>query len=201
VDAFQGHGSLPVKLEANGNKVAANLEWGADSKNFKIVGKASDPTASAAIEADLKAGRVPKFAFTVPVPMVTNAIRTAVLRAAYLLAFKCFGYEYARNDVIQVVRRRIMDRSLPFPQLETLVLQFQNCNIPYDEPHLLARVVVHDLEALLVVLRVRRATTSYLGAFLPSPVEVCNEFFEIMHKASIELDGQTLTIARESLFI
>jgi len=199
-DAFRGHGTLPTILKVNGNEVVANLEWRDGSKNFIVVGKASNPAASDAIQQEFKAGKVSEVNVTLHFGYAKNNFQTAVLRAAYLVIFKCFGYQYAKHDVVQVIRRRICDLSLQHPRLGSLILELRNCRPPYDEPHLVTRGNVNGVEFFLVIIRVRKATTTYLGAYLPVPGDRDEEFFHVMEQCAREHHGETLTIPATRIF-
>lgn len=199
-DALQGKGALSTKLNVNGKQVIANLKWGEDSNDFQIVGKASNPATWAAIQDEFKAGKVSKLRFTVLCGYARNNFQSAVMRAAYLVVFKCFGYEFAKNEVVQVIRRRITDRSLANPDLGSLVVELHDCTFPYDEPHVVVPGDVNGVAFFLVIIRVRKFTTSYVGAYLPVPQARSEEFFELMEQYSHEHDGDTLTIPIEGVF-
>src|SRR5262245_21356564 len=57
-EAFSGHGTIRTVLNINGNRIAANLEWGKDSKNFVVVAKATNPRTQEQVQAEFKAGAV-----------------------------------------------------------------------------------------------------------------------------------------------
>ncbi|MBI3469623.1 MAG: hypothetical protein HY000_42025 [Planctomycetes bacterium] len=200
MDALQGHGALTAELNVNGNVVAANLACGEVSKDFKIIGKASRRQAWEAIRDDMKAGRVSIMKFKLNLKYARNNFRTAVMRAACLVLFKCFGYEYAQHEVVQAIRRRICDRYLTRPRLETLILELRDCTLPHDQQHLIVQGNVNGVGFFLVIVRLQGKTTTYVGAYLPTPGPRSEEFFDLMEMAAREHDGQTTTIPASAFF-
>ena len=134
-DAFRGHGTLKAKLNINGHELAANLQWGDRRSDFRVVDKATDPAASEGSKSQFADGKVSQVDFTLYFNYITNNFQTAVLRAAYLILFKCFGYEYVQHDIVQVIRRRIADPSLGHPRLASLIFEARNLTPPYDSQH------------------------------------------------------------------
>ena len=199
-DALRGHGTLKAKLNVNGHELVANLEWGESFKNFHVVGKATNPAASAGSQKEFAAGKVKNVQMTLYVDCIKNKFQTAVLRAAYLVLFKCFGYQYASDDIVQSIRRRIADPSLEFPRLASLILELRNFTPPYDAQHYVVPGTVNGVQFFLVIVRVRKATTTYLGAFLPVPVERSNEFFEVMELCAKEHNGESWTFPTAGMF-
>lgn len=199
-EAFQGHGTLKTKLNINGHEMIANLEWGDGHKNFHIVGKATNPAASDASQDEFKAGNVQNVNFTVYFNYIKNNLNTAVLRAAYLVLFKCYGYEYARHYIVQTLRQRIANPSLDHPNLASLILEARNFTPPHDDQHYVVPGNVNGVKFFLVIIRVRRKTTTYLGAYMPVPVDRCDEFFDLMELTAKEHNGETLTIPTAAMF-
>jgi hypothetical protein len=199
-DAFNGHGTLKTKLNVNGHEMVANLEWGDGSKNFHVVGKATNPAASDGSQEEFKAGNVEKVKFTLYFDYNSNNFKTAVLRAAYLVLFKCFGYEYAKHEIVQTVRRRIAGRQLGHPDLATLILELRDFIPPHDDQHFVVPGNVNGVEFFLVIIRIRCETTTYLGAYMPVPVDRCDEFFDLMELAAKEHNGETLAIPTAAMF-
>lgn len=197
-DAFKGHGTLPVTLKVNGKRMVANLHWG--TKNFHVVPKASNPNEVTAIRQDFKNNDVPEFSFSLSYGYALNTLNTALLRAAYLVLFKCFGYEYARHEIVQSLRRRICETSLEQPQLGPLMIQLQNAELPYDEPHLIAPGNVNGVEFFLVILRLKKETTTWRGVYMPNPGDRDAEFFDLMEQCSREHDGEQLKIPTKAIF-
>lgn len=199
-DAFNGYGTLSTKLNVNGKEVIANLEWTAGSKNFKIVGKASNPAASGGIQEDFKAGEVSSVKCNVAFGYSKNNFQTAILRAAYLVLFKRFGYEYVKHEIVQAIRRRICDPLLDHPRLSSLILEIREFQPPGDESYFIVPGDVNGVEFFLVIIRVRKATTTYLGAYLPKPGDRCDDFFDLMEQCSREYNGKAFTIPTEGMF-
>jgi hypothetical protein len=186
-DALNGNGTIPVEMNINGHRLVANLNWA--TKTFHVVGKATDPRASVASQQEFAAGKVSSVKFTMLFGYAKNNFQTAVLRSAYLILFKCFGYEFARHDVVQSIRRRIADQSLDHPCLASLIFEARDFNVPFDAQHYVVRSDVDGVQVFAVIVRVRKATTTYLGALLPNPFDCGDKFFELMKSRSKELDG------------
>ncbi|QDS90258.1 hypothetical protein EC9_44650 [Rosistilla ulvae] len=199
-DVFKGHGTLPAKISVKGKEVAANLEWGEDAKNFTVVGKASNPVSAAEIQQAFADGKVKQMNVTLPYKYSKNNFQTAVLRAAYLIVFQYFGYEWASHDVVQTIRRRIDDPSLELPRLASLVVELRNFNPPHDAQHYVVSRNVNDVKFLLAIVRVRKKTTSYLGAYLPVPLDGSERFFDLMEQAAKEHPGQSFKIPMTQIF-
>src|SRR6185437_7159452 len=200
IDAFRGHGKLRTKVNINGHRLVANLEWGNGHKHFYVVGKATNPAASDGSEREFASGNVSTMDFTLFFNYTKNNFQTAVLRAAYLILFKCFGYEYAHHEITQVIRRRIANPTLDHPRLTSLIIEVRNFAPELDAQHYVVPGNVNGVEFFLVIIRVRRATMSYLAAFLPVPTHRCDEFFDVMERCAKEHDGETLTIPTSAIF-
>jgi hypothetical protein len=199
-DAFGGHGTIRERLRVEGDDVAVNIERKRGSTNIYVVGKASNPAKVAAIQQRFEAASVDELKLTLKFEYADKGFQKAVLRAAYLVLFKCLGYEYAGSDIAQTVRRRIYDDTLKHPLLGTLIAEFRSANFPDGEPHLVVPGNVNGVEFFLVIIRVRKATTTLLGAYLPVPRPRCDEFFALMEQASGEHHGETFSIPMESAF-
>lgn len=199
-DAFQGHGTLKTKLNINGHDMIASLEWGNGYKDFHVVGKATNPAASDASQKAFADGNVSHLNVTLYFNYIKNNFQTAVLRAAYLVLFKCFGYEYAHHEIVQAIRRRIADPTLEHPRLASLLLEAHNFTPPYDAQHYVVPGNANGVEFFLVIIRVRRKTTTYLGTYLPVPVDRSDGFFDLMEQAAKEHNGETLTIPTAVMF-
>jgi hypothetical protein len=200
-DALQGHGTLRTRLDINGHELIANLEWGEKSKNFYVVEKATNPAACAGSRQEIVSGKVSAFNFTTFLGYSRDNFNRAVVRAAYLVLFQRFGYGYARHDTVQMIRRRIADPSLQHPQLGSLVLEARNFSAPCVSQHFFVNGNVNGVGFFLVFIRVRRKTTTYLGAYLPLPERRDGEFFDLMEQFTKANDRKTLTFPAESIFI
>ena len=199
-DAFNGHGTFAVKLNVNGKRMAADLKWDEGKKDFRVVANASNPNEVAAIWQDFHDGKVAEFAVTVSFQYAINNFNTALLRAAYLVLFKCFGYEYTQHEIIQTLRRRICDPTLEQPSLAALMIQLQNGELPHDEPHLVVPGNVNGVEFFLVILRLQKETTTWRGVFMPIPGDRESEFFTLMEQCAREHNGERLTLPKEAIF-
>lgn len=199
-DAFKGHGTIPAKLPAHGKEIAANIEWGDGYKNIKIVGRASDPTSVSAMQKGLKAGNIDKLTLRLKLGYIKDRFQKALLRSAYLAVFKCFGYEYANREVVQVIRRRISDTSLNYPRLGSLIGEIRNGKFKCKKSYAIAPGNVNGIDFFLVILQLRKETTTSHFVFMPSLTDNSDEFYEAMERSSMDNNGKTFNIPSEILF-
>ncbi|QDS98684.1 HNH endonuclease [Adhaeretor mobilis] len=199
-DGFKGHGTIPAKLKVLGKEVVANVEWGDGYKNINIVGKASNPAEVSAMQDDAKAGNVGELNLTLLYGYNKNNFQTGLLRCAYLAVFKCFGYEYANHEVVQVIRRRICDSTLEHPRLESLIGELRDGSLPYRDSYVIVPGNVNGVEFFLVILLLRKETVTNQFVYMPVPVARCDEFCDMMERSSKDNDGKKLTIPHELVF-
>jgi len=199
IDAFNGHGVLKTKLEINGSRVATDLHWGKNSKDFKIIAKASDPKACDKIHSDFVEDKVTDGMITFEYGYSQNGFKTAVLRAAYLAVFRRFGYVYLNHPVVQIIREKICNSRSQHPRIGSLVFEVRNYQIPYDRPYLITGGNINDVKFAMVLIRVRKETTTYLGAILPVPLAGYEKFFETMETCSNKMNGIKLNIPLEEI--
>lgn len=198
---MRGHGTLKTELDINGHRLIANLEWGEKQKSFHVVGKATNPAACVGSRQEFAAGKVANVNFTMLLEYSRNNFNTAVLRAAYLVLFQRFGYEYARYRVVQQIRRRIADTSLEYPNLGSLVFEARDFPAPCNSQHFFVNGDVNGVRTFIVFIRVRRKTTTYLGAYLPIPDDRDNEFFDLMSRYAEEQNRRNFTIPAGAIFV
>lgn len=199
-DAFQGHGTLRTKLNVAGHEMIANLRWGNEHKHFDIVGKATNPAAIEASQKTLAKEPPGEMKFTLYYNYNQNKFRIAVLRAAYLVLFNSLGYHYIHDPIIQRIRQLIANPSPQLINLASLIIEAKNFIPPCNSQHYFVPGHVNGVGLWLVLLRVRRETTTYLGAYLPMPDPRSGEFFELMEIAAKEHNGTTFPIPRSAIF-
>jgi hypothetical protein len=197
-DKFEGNGAFRTVLHIEGHRVAADLTWTKGSKHFQIIEKASDKRAIAAVKEIFASGRYPEIHVTIPKEYQQNKLRRAALRAAYLTIFWHFGYRYISHDVIHTIRKRIVDDNADYPKLETMFLEATDINLPKEFQHVILPSTINGLECLLVIMRIKKHLTSYLGVWLPAPVEGTELFFELMETVAREHDGATWSTTLEN---
>ena len=200
MDGFSGHGTIPAKLEVLGKTVAANVEWGDGFKNINIVGKASNPAEVQAMQEDASAGRFDELHLTLNFGYIKNRFLTGLLRCAYLALFKCFGYEYAKQDVVQAIRRRICNMDIERPRLGSLIGELRNGTIPYTDPYFIVPGNVNGIQFYIVVIRLKKETETFHFVYMPVSVERCDKFFEMMERCANDNNGVKLTIPHELVF-
>lgn len=194
-DAFKGHGTMPVEMNINGNRMVANLVWGEETKNFIVVGKASDHRAIAAIQDDFRANKVPEFAFTLNYGYAIDNFNRAVTRSTYLALFERFGYRYAQRDVIQALRLRVMDGALESPDLNLLVIGLGTAELLRDGDYLILRRNIEGTNCFLVIIRAQGNSTSYLGAFFPDDPISIKDFEMLMEQHMKKTDRKQVTVS------
>ncbi len=200
IDGAKGHGTIRAKISALGYKVDANIKWELGSTKIALVRKASNPKSLSALETEFMAGNVKELNFTIPYGYKMNNFRTALLRAAYLALFKCMAYGYVKHEVIQVIRRRILDTSLKHPRLESLIVQLQNFVMPNGYEYLITQGQIDSIKFFLVTICLRKQTTTCHGIFIPCPGIRSSEFYDIIEQYSHENKKFTCTIRWDSFF-
>lgn len=200
MDGFKGHGTIPAKLEVLGKKVVANIEWGDGFKKINIVGQASNPAEVQAMQDDAAAGRFGELHLTLNYGYIKNRFQTGLLRCAYLALFKCFGYEYAKADIVQILRRRVCDMDLEQPRLGSLIGELRNGNIQYTDAYFIVPGNVNGVHFYMVAIRLKKETETFHFVYMPVPVERSDEFFDMMERCSKDNNGVKLTIPHELVF-
>ena len=195
-DAFEGRGTIPGELKMHGHRATINIQWGSGHKNIDIVRKASDPAAIAAMQNSAQSGDIGEMGLTLNYGYSKDGFQTALLRCAYLAIFKCYGYEYARHEVVQVIRRRISDPSLRRPRLGSLIGRTRG-EIPRSDPYFVVPGQADGVDFLLVIVRLLGKTKTYHFVFMPMPSERCNEFYDVMERVSADPGHRTFTIPYE----
>lgn len=186
-----------------GEEVTVNMTWGppAAGKDIAVVGKASNPAASDAIEEECRKGNIEDLHITLNFGYIPNQFQTGLLRAAYLVLFRIFDYHYARHEVVQAVRRRIVDPSLDTPDVRTLVGELRNSTIPIDNDYFVIRGAMDDVPFFMVVIRLKRATESRHFVMMPVPHLRSGEFFNVAAKVARETPRMNLKrIPPEAIF-
>jgi hypothetical protein len=178
LESIEGHGMMDATLNVNGQKLRANIDWA--DRNLHIISKASNPHSVLASKNALAAGEIDSITATFSLGFKLNNFNTAIMRSAYLILFKCFGYEYVRHEILQTIRHRIMDETIEGPNLRALILGI-TFTPPWDAQHYIFEALVGGMRCFVVVIRLRHATTRYLGAFFPCPAEPCDDFFKMMN--------------------
>lgn len=187
-DALKGHGTIPGKMCVFGEQVTVNMTLGPPSagKHIAVVGRASNPAASDAIKQEFEKGNVEPLEITLNFGYIKNQFQTALLRAAYLVLFRIFEYEYAKHDIVQAIRRRIVDPSLDTPDLGTLIGELRNSTIPVDNDYFVIRGFMDDIPFFMVVIRLKRETETSQFVIMPVPHRKSDQFFTIAAKVAGE---------------
>jgi hypothetical protein len=82
-----------------------------------------------------------------------------------------------------------------------MVVELQTAHMPIDAPYLIVPRRVKDIDCLLVIIRVRKATVTYLGVFMPNSTHPIDHFCKVMADHKDENDGKTITIANKDISI
>lgn len=200
-DAFKGYGHIPAILTVNGKKVTANVEWKENSKNIKIVGKASNPINVSSIQKQMTKQEVDKFHLTFKYGYIQKRLEMGLLRYAYLVLFKCFGYKYAMSDAVQVIRGRIFEPACRNPKLDILTGTLKNSDIPWGGSYIIVPTRVASLDFFLVILLLRKKTITYRFVLMPGLKNTFREFYDMAKQFKSDTDKQTIKINFEHAFI
>lgn len=198
---FKGHGTIRATIPMYEKQIAANIEWGDGYKHIKIIGEASDSTSVSKMQNEFKSGNISKLKLRLHLGYVHNLFQKGLLRCAYLAVFNCYGYKYAKQEVVQVIRCRICDPSIQHPRLGSLIGELQNFKIPFESSHFIVNGNADGVKFFFVIIRLRKQTTTYHFVFMPSLVDNPDEFYEIMERSSKDNNGKTFHIPCEFLFI
>jgi hypothetical protein len=200
--ALKGHGTLATELKINDNKLVANLEWNPENKNFKVVGKASNPKASELIQADFKGGNVSEVNFSIGFGYSKRGFELAVLRAGYLVLFKRYGYQLIKEHNFDQFRRCICDSNSETPDLSSIVISINDFMPRREQRHFVIPASVNGVEYLLVIIRAKlkgTAFVNYFGVFFPDPNQEVSAFFAEMERLKQQGNGATFQFPPGSL--
>lgn len=199
-DGFAGKIKLRTRIAAGKEQVSANCLWTESGKHFEVVSKASKPKALSRLRDGLEAGAITDIQVTIELGFNHLKFQAALLKSAYLILFKCYGYEYSRHDIVQQIRRFLNALFHHSRTIETLVIEIRNFIPPYDYQHFVIPGKIGGVEFFLVIIRLQRITTNYHGVFLPVPIVGCEKFFEKMDAIKNVDEALTCSIPREIIF-
>lgn len=184
-DAWTGKGTLRGRVSLGDHSAAVNCQIDPQSElKVEIVGKASDPTAVAGIREKMKAGEARKISLSTTSfdPLELNA---AIMRAGYLAAYDFFGYRYIAREDVQLIRRKIADRTLDVPDFRTLVIGYDSDPFRPQKTFAVGCGSVNSTDVVAVLARLRSPesdTTVDRAALLPSSAASDGDFFDKMSK-------------------
>ena len=160
----------------------ANFTKENKTNRFEIVEKASNPAASDAIKNDFHAGLVSEINVTLKYGYIQKNSQTALIRSAYLILFRHTGYNYARHEVVQSIRRGISDLSFTEAQLNSLIGRIHGRDLPPEQPYFFAYCTVDGTDFMMIIIRLKIKTMHHLSVFLPHPDSPTPRFFETIEK-------------------
>jgi len=183
-DGLNGSRAISTEITVGEWRMVANWTRSPAGHELKVVAKASNPNDIAAIRAAMESQLVKELHLKFRGQYVPNLFNVAMVRAGYLALFAEHGYEYVKRDIVQGLRRRIIEPSTSHPDLSTLIAGFSSFSGP-DVPYLIRYGMVGHVPFCLAIIRVRRVNTAHFGVFFPAPSEADKDFFQIMaqHKA------------------
>ncbi len=199
-DAFKGHGTIPATLDVKGKKVVANIEWGDGFKNIQIVDKASNPATISGIQDMFKNGEVSEINLNLLYGYAMKSLQEGLLRCAYLAVFKCFGYEYARQKGVQIIRRRICDPLVKCPPLDSLTGILNGDKLSWDKSHIIIPCRIDGYESFFVIIPLRQKTTTYRFVFMPRNNNF-DEFLKMTENFKKHNDKNKINISFENAFV
>ena len=164
-DAFQGHGEISTTIQFGDERIAATLLWGDGRKDFTVVPQATNPKSSEQLKKLAQLQSLPDLKVTLELGYSKRRFYTGVMRSAYLILFKCLGYEYVKHEGVQEIRRRICGDGLSESDMDCLIIELRNATLPSDRQHLVATSHRSEVGFFLVSVRLQLQTTTYIGAF------------------------------------
>lgn len=111
-DAFAGKTSKPLKgrVSIGHGEMAVDVHWGPDSVVMRGVSRASSPARVIALESELNvASDGSEIHLNIPLGYRLLNSQLAILRMAYLLMFRQFGYGYIFHPNLAQIREQIND--------------------------------------------------------------------------------------------
>lgn len=167
---LEGIEVTPVELTSPSGVVNADLEWSeVDPITIRMIKKASNPHAVEEIRSRMKAGRPPRLGMTLDLQVHPLFCRRGLVRAAYLCLTHFLGYQYVLSDGGAAARELIGTHAIEPPLSIVNVKPQCDFTDPYF-PVPLGSMGYHDM--MLVILRLTRLKTRYVGVFLPCESDV-----------------------------
>lgn len=190
-DSIGSHGKVPAIAMQNGRRLAGNVESIASNLKFTVVAKASNPRHIAASLDDAKQGKIESLDLTFAWFDQVN-LKIAALRAGYLVAFRCLGYEYVQHEIFQEYRKQIRNsKELTIP-VDSLVIELPTFSPSEDRDFYVGECVFNDFDLYVMIIRSRILKTTYWGVFFPTKD---GSFFDQMQSIqNSHKDGPTLKI-------
>lgn len=175
VEAFaEGYSERPRKAVLAVRNLRASVDWtfrGGDSpaSDLRIVAKATREGTPERMKEVMTPGAVPRLDLSFPLRYDPRIAHVAMLRMAYLVAFRKFGYGFALNECMTPVVRQILN---PTEQVIPSGFCLEWRTAPIDETAILLVRKPCDRRSLLVVLKMRVQNRTVLkGVVLPGPFD------------------------------
>jgi len=165
-------GQLPFHgtFEVGDHKVRSEIVWGKD-KTIAVTAKtkANNPTTVKAATLALGSG-LNKMKINLSLEYNVDRAKLAIIKCAYLAAFRAGGYRYILSPSFQKFRDSLMDVQSCLGLYDSLVVKLSE--IPLQKKPLLFVDLSKSVfpQSMLVVLRLRsKYNEYYYAAFLPPP--------------------------------
>ncbi len=183
-------------LNVLGKRMAADLHWGENRKDFYVIGKATDPKAVAHVQGRFNADNVSEFSFTMPYGYSPPRFHAGLLRSAYLILFRTFGYRYACQPIVQQLRLRIHDPNLTEPDLGAMIVELKDFDPSVDKSYFVLPYEIYERQFYFVIIRLKRKTTSHLGVYMPAfECDDVATFLETLDRHKQVADGKRTSVS------
>ncbi|WP_146403470.1 HNH endonuclease [Pseudobythopirellula maris] len=196
-DRFSGNKPMKAKMTVAGYPTSVDIDWLKGRKDIRIIGQATNPKNSLAIQRLFSEGKNPPLEFTIPYGFSDDGIRLAILRCAYLSVLSTSGYSLLINPAMGKIRGRFHDPDLKVPCIRPLTVFVKGMKEEVgDYQHCYCNGHVDRVPFLFVLLFLRTSVTKCVGAFLPMPSDASDTFFELM--GQVEKENTSLSIVAAS---
>lgn len=200
IDGARGRSPLDITLDIEGHKLRAELILGSDCREFRVIDRASNPIAIEGSKKAWESGLVKSINFEINLKYRKNNFRTATVRAAYLAMFHRFGYEYAIDPDVRIMRERIANWRIDDPKLSTLTFEIREFSAPFDRQHIIVPAIFQDVRFFIVVIRLSCETVTHVGVVMPCPTPEGAGLFEKMEQWANDFAGFRLKIPANATF-
>ena len=127
-------------------------------------------------------------------------LQKGLMRCAYLAVFKCFGYNYAKQETVQILRRRICDLSIQHPSLDSLAGILKNGELSWNNSHIILPCEIEGLKCFFVIIPLHKKTTTYRFVFIPGTDNDFDEFLGMTEHFKKDNDGKKVNISFKNAF-
>lgn len=177
-DGFAGKRIEPLKgrVSIGHGEMAVDVHWGQDSVEMRGVSKASNPARITALERELNlASDGSEIHLNIPLGYRALNSQVAILKMAYLLMFRQFGYGYILHPNSSQVREQIDDHKTDRIVSKALV-RLTSCPPEYAAVNVLS--APKELRCFFVTFNLSSGVDRFVGVIMPGLDESEKNIYE-----------------------